>query len=81
MARKISYCRELEISPEYLVDIIFDLNIDGPISQDYIRPIAEKYVEEIAQDIYETADRDDWGADDVRLAFGRVICKHLKVEI
>jgi len=38
-------------------------------------------VEEIAQDIYETADREYWSADDVRLAFGRVLCKHLGIAI
>ena len=81
MVSKISYCRRLEISPEKLVGIIFDLNNDGPIPRDYIRPIAEKVVEEVAQDIYETADRENWNDDDVRLAFGRVICKHLKIEV
>lgn len=81
MSKKVSYCRLLEVSPDYIVDIIYDMNIDGPISQDYIRPIAEKYVEDIAQDIYETADHEDWNCDDVRLAFGRVLCKKLKIEI
>jgi len=76
-----SYCRLLEISPDYIVDIICDMNINGAISQDYIRPIADNFVEEIAQDIYETADREYWSADDVRLAFGRVLCKHLGIAI
>jgi hypothetical protein len=81
MDEEVSYCRLLEINPDYLVDIIYDLNIDGPISQDYIRPIAESIVEDVAQDIYETADREEWNSDDVRLAVGRVLCKKLNIEI
>lgn len=81
MATKVSYCRLLEINTDYLVDMIHDMNIDGPISEDYIRPIAEKIVEDVAQDIYETADREEWNSDDVRLAVGRVLCKKLKIEI
>ena len=81
MNEEVSYCRLLEINPDYLVEIIHDLNIDGPISQDYIRPIAESIVEDVAQDIYETADRKDWNDDDVRLAVGRVLCKKLNIEI
>lgn len=81
MSKKANYCRLLEVSPDYIVDIIHDMNINGPISQDYIRFIAEKCVEDIAQDIYETANREAWNNDDVRLAFGRVLCKKLKIEI
>lgn len=81
MATKVSYCRLLEINPDYLVEMIRDMNIDGPISEDYILPIAEKIVEDVAQDIYETADREEWNSDDVRLAVGRVLCKKLKIEV
>ena len=81
MKTKKSYCRLLEISPDYLVEYVASLNYPGPISEDYIRPIAEKYIEEIAQDIYETADHEDWGPDDLRLAFGRVLCRHLRIKI
>lgn len=81
MATKVSYCQLLEINPDYLVDIIYDLNINGPISQDYIRLIAENIVEDVAQDIYETADRENWDEDDIRLAVGRVLCKKLNIEI
>lgn len=81
MATKVSYCRLLKINADYLVDMIHDMNIDGPISDDYIRPIAEKIVEDVAQDIYETADREEWNSDDVRLAVGRVLCKKLKIEV
>lgn len=80
MSRK-SYCRLIDINPGYLVEIIRDMNIDGPISEDYIRPIAENIVEDVAQDIYETADREEWNNDDVRLAIGRVLCKKLKIEV
>lgn len=80
MSRK-SYCRLLEISPDYLTEIICDMNTNGPISQDYIFPIADKIVEDVAQDIYETADREDWTPDDVRLAVGRVLCKKLRIKI
>ena len=77
---EVSYCRLLEINPDYLVEIICDMNIDGPISQDYIKAIAENIVEDVAQDIYETADRNKWNDDDVRLAVGRVLCKRLRVD-
>lgn len=80
MSRK-SYCRLLGISPDYLVRTICGMNINGPISQDYIRPIAEKIVERVAQDIYETADQEDWSTDDVRLAVGRVLCARLGIEV
>ena len=78
---KKSYCRLLEINPDYLVDIMRCMNIDGLVSEDYIIPIAEKIVEDVAQDIYESADQYDWSEDDVRLAVGRVLCRKLKVEI
>lgn len=77
---KKSYCRLLEINPDYLVDIMQDMNRNGLVSEDYIRPIAEKIVEDVAEDIYESADQDDWSEDDVRLAVGRVLCKKLRIE-
>jgi hypothetical protein len=79
--KMVSYCRLLEISPDYLVDMIQDMNINGPISQDYIRPIAETIVEDVAQDIYESADREEWDCDDVRMAVGRVLSKRLGIEV
>ena len=79
MSRK-SYCRLLGISPDYLTEIICDMNTNGPISQDYIFPIADKIVEDVAQDIYETTDAVGWNNDDVRLAVGRVLCKKLRIE-
>ena len=82
MGRKISYCRELGISQDYMVDIICDMNEPaGPISRDYIRHIAEAVVEDVAEDVYETADGENWGDDDVRLAFGRVLMKRLGIEV
>ena len=81
MATKVSYCQLLGTTPEYIVDTIYDLNFNGLISANYIKQIAYKIAEDVAQDIYETADREDWNCDDVRLAFGRVLCKKLKIEI
>jgi hypothetical protein len=76
---KKSYCRLLEINPDYLVDIMQGINRNGLVSEDYIRPIAEKIVEDVAQDIYESADQDDWNCDDVRMAVGRVLCRRLRI--
>lgn len=81
MKEEVSYCRLIGASADYLVDIICELDIDGPISQDHIRPIAESIIEDVAQDIYETADREEWDSDDVRIAVGRVLCKKLNIEI
>lgn len=82
MGRKISYCRELGISRDDMVDIICDMNEPaGPISHDYIRHIANAVAESVAEDVYETADGEDWGNDDVRLAFGRVLMKRLRIEV
>lgn len=47
----------------------------------YLADIVEKYKEEIINDIYETADRDNWNGDDLRLAVSRVICRHLGIEV
>lgn len=78
---KSIYCELLKINPEKMADMVCNLDIGGAISQDYIRPIVESLVDDIAQDIYETADCEEWNYDDIRLAFGRVLCKKLGIEI
>lgn len=80
MARK-SYCKLLGVEQKHIVDIICEIGINGAISNDYLRPIAEKIVEDVAQDIYESADAENWNDDDVRLAVGRVLCKKLRIEV
>lgn len=77
-----SKCVErLGVGPQYLVEMIADLNVDGPIGADYIRLIAEKVIDEVVEDMAETTDGQDWNADDLRLAFGRVLVKRLGIEI
>lgn len=71
----------LGVGPQYLVEMIAELNVDGPIGADYIRPIAEKVIDEVVEDMAETTDGQDWNTDDLRLAFGRVLVKRLGIEI
>ena len=51
----------------------------GAISKDYSRDIAYALSDEIAKDLHVSADHEDWNMDDVRLAFGRVLCAKLGV--
>jgi len=73
--------RELEKRRETVIERIITLNRNGPISTDYIRPIAEVCSEEVADDIIAAADPTDWNDDDVRLAFGRVLMRRLRIEV
>lgn len=52
---------------------------EGAISRDYSRDIAFALSDDIARDIHECADHEDWNFDDVRLAFGRVLCEKLGI--
>ena len=52
---------------------------EGAISRDYSRDIAYALSDAIAQDFYECADHEYWTDDDLRLAFGRVLCAKLGV--
>jgi len=51
------------------------------ISEDYISLIAECVAKEVMEEVCETADGKMWSAGDVRLAFGRVLCRRLNVEV
>lgn len=66
---------------DYITALIADKEqgTSGAISSDYSRDIAYALSDDIAADLYECADHEDWGMDDVRLAFGRVLCKRLGV--
>lgn len=75
----MDYYKEISVSRDRLVEIIHELNFECPISEDYIRSIAEAVVDDVAQDIWETADRDFWNDDDVRLAFGRALMKRIGI--
>lgn len=81
MSSKTNYFKKIGVSEDYLVALIEGMNLNGPISQDYIGEIAQRIANDVAKDIYETADRDDWGSDDVRLAVGRVLCKRLHISV
>lgn len=66
---------------DYIADLIADKEqgTSGAISSDYSRDIGYALADDIAADLNECADHEDWGMDDVRLAFGRVLCKRLGV--
>lgn len=66
---------------DYIAALIADKEqgTSGAISSDYSRDIGYALADEIAADLNECADPEDWGMDDVRLAFGRVLCKRLGV--
>lgn len=78
--------RDLGFSPpfsgrDYIADFVAEVEngVEGAISRDYSRDIAFALSDDIARDIHECADHKDWTLDDVRLAFGRVLCAKLKV--
>lgn len=66
---------------DYIADMIADKEQgeSGAISRDYSRDIAYALSDEIAKDLHVSADHEDWNMDDVRLAFGRVLCAKLGV--
>lgn len=66
---------------EYIADLIAEKEngMEGAISRDYSRDIAYALSDDIARDLWECADHEDWDIDDVRLAFGRVLCAKLGV--
>lgn len=68
---------------EYIADLVADKEngTDGAISHDYSRNIAFALSDDIACDLHASADHEDWSMDDVRLAFGRVLCKRLNIAV
>lgn len=72
---------KLNTTKERIINILIDMNNRyGPISDDYIVDIVEKCVDDVAENILETADPDHWNTDDVKLAFGRVLCDKLNID-
>lgn len=69
------------IGRDDIADLIADKEdgVSGAISRDYSRDIAYALSDEIAEDLHASADHEDWNMDDVRLAFGRVLCAKLGV--
>ena len=45
----------------------------------YVSRIVDSLVDEVAADI-DNLGREDYGAEDVKQAAGRVLCKHLKID-
>ena len=75
-------CKEkLGVTTEYIIDLIKELNRNGPIGTDYISSIAESCIGDIVDDMIASADNEDWDCDDLRMAFGRVLCKKLNCEV
>ena len=54
--------------------------MDG-ISGEYVGLLADTIAERVAEDIYESADIDNWNSCDISLGAGRVILKALGVEV
>ena len=57
----------------------FENGVDGAIPREYSRNIGYALADDIARDIHESADHSEWNYDDMRLAFGRVLCAKLGV--
>lgn len=55
-------------------------NSTGFISSDYAPVIINALADDVAQDVWETADRENFNDDDVRMAVGRVLMKRLGIE-
>lgn len=51
------------------------------IPDEYFTKIVDAIKDDIVQDIYETADHENWNSDDLGLAIGRVLCTKLGIEI
>ena len=62
---------------EYFAEAI--ASFEGAISRDYAHSIGYALADDIARDIHESADHTAWNYDDMRLAFGRVLCAKLKI--
>lgn len=79
----IQIYNDLGVSADELADMICEQEngVNGAISRDYSKSIADAIADAVARDIHETADHEDWGMDDVRLAVGRVLCKRLHIEV
>ena len=72
----------VERGRDYIADMIADKEqgVSGAIGRDYSRDIAYALADDIAEDLHVSADHEDWGMDDVRLAFGRVMCAKLGIQ-
>ena len=74
--------------PERIADMLAGLEdgVSGAISCDYSRKIGLALADEIATEVYissgcgESQETWTWNVDDLRLAFGRVLCRKLGVE-
>lgn len=69
------------VTRSYVRQMLDEIWHDRPVSDDYWGKVADKILEEVCEDIEETADKDNWNEDDVRLAVGRVLCTKLGIEI
>lgn len=72
--------KKLGTTKAEIIESIWTLNMNGPISNDYIRHIAEAVADDVVQDLWETADHEYWNDDDLRLAFGRALMDRLGIE-
>jgi len=69
------------VTRSYVREILDEIWHDRPVSDEYWGKIADKILEEVCEDIEATADKDEWGEDDVRQAVGRVLCTKLGIEV
>ena len=80
VAEPKTYCEKIGVKPEYMTQVIADVCANA-IPREYITPIAGEIAEDVAEDIYATANIEDWQNDDVSLAVGRVLCKRLGISV
>lgn len=72
-------CREkLGVSADYVRKLI---QYSCGMPSYYAASVADKALADVVQDLVETADPDEWNADDVQIAFGRVVAKRFGVEV
>lgn len=62
------------------VDMVERSLMDG-ISGDYVGLLADRIAKGVADDVYESADIENWNSCDVSLGVARVILKALGVEV
>lgn len=68
------YYSILGISREEFQSLVCREMLNG-ISSDYAKRIADRISDDVAQDIFDTADHENWNDHDARLGIGRVLLK------
>lgn len=67
------------INRGYVRQVLDEIWHDRPVSDEYWGRISDSILEEVCENVEETADKEEWNEDDVRLAVGRVLCDKLGI--